>query len=204
MPRFPVCRTAISRPHNQADIREGAQPLAGCVALQEQRQSVQSLPDGPSVGVLLTRRWRGESPANPSLARRFPGNSVKYKELRRFRSNGRLFASKKWLFSATCKEIPWTGEQGIFSGRSGKSDRRNRGDQGNCALHLGCDCPGPFVDPADPVQYPTDHPSYIGVPHRQAGSRRTIMGAQKVIGCRWRSFCANHSRKSNRASTWSS
>src|SRR5215471_4419415 len=46
----------------------------------------------------LTPCWRGESPANPSLARRFPGNSVKYKELRRFRSNGAPLCLEKMAF----------------------------------------------------------------------------------------------------------
>ena len=64
--------------------------------------------------VRMTRRWRGESRANPSLLGRFPGNSEKYRELCRFRPSWRLFAPKTSLMSVTCKAIPWTGEQGIF------------------------------------------------------------------------------------------
>jgi hypothetical protein len=61
--------------------------------------------------------------SEPVSASQFPGNRVKYREFRRFRSYRRLFGSKRWLLPATCEEIPWTNEQGIFLVRSGKSTR---------------------------------------------------------------------------------
>jgi hypothetical protein len=93
----------------------------------------------------LRNRWFADSPleegvsSEPVSAWRFPGNREKCRELRCFRPRRRRSAPKTQPISVTCKAIPWTMEQGIFSARSGKAHQAIAAIR-EFALHYGLDC----------------------------------------------------------------